>query len=111
MRFVEKRKNPRHRTLFDVAFVSGRLEGEGVLANLSSGGVAIECATHRPAVGSELRIEIFVEPKALQILGTVSRHTETGFAVEHAGLDEELEKLVKDATAIAQGEEDPGLEV
>lgn len=109
---MEKRKNPRHRALFDVAFSSGRLEGEGVLADLSCGGAAIEGATLCPPVGSELRIEIFVEPdRVLQLRGAVSRHTETGFAVEHAGLNEELDELMKDVSAVTSGEKDPGLEV
>ena len=109
---VGKRRNPRHRALLDVAFNAGRLEGEGVLADLSASGAAIERATQRPVVGSQLRIEIFVEPnRTLQLRGTVSRHTETGFAVEHIGLSEELDELVKDVAAIAEGEKDPGLEV
>ena len=111
---MEKRQNPSHRTLFDVAFSSGRLDGEGVLSDLSSGGAEIEHATLRPPVGSRLGVDIFVEPnRTLQLRGTVSRHTETGFSVEHAGLELGLglEEFVKDVEAIAEGEQEPELEV
>ena len=106
---MEKRKNPRYRTLANVAFIAEGVEGEGVLNELSSGGAAIEPATLRPAIGSELRLEVFAGPSCrLLIVGTVCRHTETGFAVE---LAEELDELVEHVAAVAMGEKEPGIEV
>ncbi len=108
---MEKRHSTRHRTLFDVAFSAGRIEGEGVLADLSAGGASVERASVRPPIGSQIRIDIFVEPRrAVQLVATVNRLTETGFGVDHDGLCAELEALDADMAAIAEGEKQPELE-
>ncbi len=103
---MERRTEPRQRALFDLSFSSECLEGEGVLADLSLSGAAIESATVRPRLGSRVRIEIFVEPnRPLQFLGIVRRHTKTGFATEHQELGPEQDEFIAEVTALVEGRE------
>ncbi len=100
---MEKRKQPRFRTHFDALYSTGPAEGAGVLVDLSYSGARLENVSqlHLPAVGTDVRLYVFVQPVApFEILGRVVRVTESGFAIAYEIDDPEVRRLVDDVSAI-----------
>jgi len=98
---MEKRKEPRFQTRFDALFTTGPAEGAGLLVDLSYSGARLESASLEPAIGTIVRLYVFVQPVApFQIEGHVSRITEDGFVVVYAIDDPEVRRLVDDVSAI-----------
>lgn len=101
MKRYDNRKNLRVPTRFETLYSTGRTEGAGVLADVSYTGARIANASTLPALGSEVRLYVFLQPVSpFELLGRVVRHSEDGFAIEYKALDPDLRRLVDDAAAI-----------
>lgn len=98
---MERRKDIRFRTRFDALFSSGPTEGAGVLADLSYSGARLEDASLRPDLGTSVRLYVFIQPVApFQLVGHVTRHTESGFVILHEVSNPEVRRLVDDVSGI-----------
>ena len=96
-----RRSEGRVRTQFETLYSAGRTEGAGILADISYSGARIEEASLRPEVGDKLRLYVFVQPVApFELIGSVVRVTEDGFAIEYELSDPDVRRLVDDAAAI-----------
>ena len=96
-----RRREGRITTRFESLISSGRTEGTGVLAEISYAGVLIEEATLKPELGKAIRLYVFVQPVApIEVVGTVIRHTESGFAIECEEMSDEVRRLVEDSAAM-----------
>lgn len=99
----KRRRDGRIPTQFESLYSAGRSEGTGRLADISYSGALIEGASLKPEIGKPLRIYVFVQPVApFELVGTVVRHTESGFAMEYETPSEEVQRFVDDAAAIVQ---------
>ena len=100
---MERRRTPRFRTRFDALVSGGAQEGAGTLAEISCCGARLEGASFQPALGSKLRLYVFLHPVApFELDGFVVRHTENGFAVDYDLFDEEVRRLVDDVAALLE---------
>ena len=98
---MERRKDIRFKTRFDALFSSGPAEGAGVLADLSYSGARMEDASLRPDLGTSVRLYVFVQPVApFELVGSVTRHTESGFVILYEISDPEVRRLVDDVSAM-----------
>lgn len=96
-----KPRDPRFRTRFEALYSLGRREGAGVLADISYSGAHIEDSSIVPEVGTQVRIYVFVQPVSpFTLSGKVVRVTEKGFAIAYHDLDDEVRRLVDDASAL-----------
>ena len=96
-----RRGDGRIRTQFETLYSAGRTEGAGVLADISYSGALIAEASLRPEVGDKLRLYVFVQPVSpFELIGSVVRVTEDGFAIEYELSDPAVRRLVDDAAAI-----------
>ncbi len=78
----ERRDEVRIETRFEVAWSAGRLEGVGVLRNLSGSGAWIDEVSVQPPMGARIRIVILEDDRdPLVVEGVVVRRTTSGFAV------------------------------
>lgn len=97
----EHGRERRVQTRFETLYASGRIEGAGVLADISYSGALIQTDGRVPEIGSALRLYVFLQPVApFEIEGTVVRHCDGGFAIEHKVTDPEICRLVDDVAAI-----------
>jgi len=86
-----------------------RVEGAGVVANISYSGALIEQTPKQPKVGTPIILYIRLYPPAafeaqspFELVGRVARHSPSGFAVQYGdGVDLALRRMVDDAGAIA----------
>ena len=98
---ADKRRSGRVRARFDALYSSGQREGAGVLIDISYRGARIEDSSIRPEIGTTVRIYVFVQPVSpFELVGSVVRHSDTGFAIEYKDLDPEVRRLVQEAAAI-----------
>ncbi len=98
---IDRRKQGRVKTRFESLYSAGRAEGTGMLADISYSGAQFVGVSLKPEIGKSLRIYVFVQPVApFEIVGTVVRHTEDGFAIEYSAIDDELRRFVDDAAAL-----------
>ena len=96
-----RRGEGRVRTQFETLYSAGRTEGAGIIADISYSGALIAEASLRPEVGDKLRLYVFVQPVSpFELIGSVVRVTEDGFAIEYEISDPEVRRLVDDAAAI-----------
>ena len=101
MKSDERRTEGRVQTRFESLYSSGRSEGTGTLADISHSGALLVGASSKPEIGKALRIYVFVQPVSpFELIGTVVRHTEDGFAIEYPTLTDEVRRLVDDAAAV-----------
>ncbi len=85
-----------------------RVEGVGVLANISYSGALIEDTSMQPEIGTQIVLYLFLKPpgafKAVspfKLAGHVVRHSSTGFAIEYdEKFDPNLRRMLDDAIAI-----------
>jgi hypothetical protein len=97
----DNRRDLRIRTQFETLYSAGRMEGAGVLADISYSGARLDGVSHKPELGSVLRLYVFLHPvNPFELKGRVVRHTEKGFAIEYKDLDPEIRRLVDDAAAV-----------
>jgi hypothetical protein len=86
-----------------------RVEGAGVVANISYSGALIEQTPKQPEVGTPIILYICLHPPTafaaqspFELVGRVARHSPSGFAVQYAeGVDLAVRQMVDDAAAIA----------
>ena len=96
-----RRREGRVRTKFEALYSAGRLEGTGVLQDISYSGAHFEEASLLPSIGLEIRVYVFIQPVSpLELVGWVVRHTDNGFAIEYKVTDPEAQRLVDDIAAI-----------
>lgn len=104
----QRRRETRVQTRFESLYSAGRSEGTGVLADISYTGALIVSASSSPDVGKQLRIYVFIQPVApFELVGTVVRHTEDGFAIKYSGQTKELKRFVDDIAAMVGVPLDP----
>ena len=85
-----------------------RVEGVGVVANISYSGALIEDISTRPEIGTPIVLCVYVisphgieEVTPFELAGHVVRHSSTGFAVKYEdNHDPEVRRMVDDAAAI-----------
>jgi hypothetical protein len=84
------RRSHRIRTWFETHFSSQRQEGEGVLTDISYTGARLEDTSIQPRLGAPtvLYVSLPDDSKPFQVEGTVTRHTDTGFAIDFKDQDE-----------------------
>jgi hypothetical protein len=81
---VERRRDSRLRTAFEVLNAHPPLEGIALVHDLSTHGACITGTSARPEIGKTVQLSVRVsegEPSCI-IIGKVVRHIENGFAVE-----------------------------
>ncbi len=91
------------------AFYSyGRIEDDGMLADISYSGALIEGTTMQPEIGTRIVLYVHLSPPSafgatppFELTGHVVRHHSTGFAIEYEDShDPDLRRMVDDAAAI-----------
>ncbi len=91
------------------AFYSfGRMEDEGMLADISYSGALIEGTMMQPEIGTHITIYVYLEPPSafkavtpFELTGHVVRHSSAGFAIEYKDdHDHDVRRMVDDAAAI-----------
>ncbi len=105
---TNRRRDDRIPTPLEVHYSSGRVEGVGVLADISYSGALIEDTVMRPEIGTHIVLYVCLKPPGtfeaatpFGLTGYVVRHSSTGFAVEYEdNLDPDVRRMVDDAAAI-----------
>jgi hypothetical protein len=91
------------------AFYSyGRVEDNGMLADISYSGALIEGTTMQPEIGTRVVLYVHLNPPSafeatppFELTGHIARHHSTGFAIEYEdNHDPDLRRMVDDAAAI-----------
>jgi hypothetical protein len=91
------------------AFYSyGRMEDDGMLADISYSGALIVGTTMQPEVGTCVTLYVYLKPPSafeaatpFKLTGVVARHHSDGFAIEYEdSLDPDVRRMVDDAAAI-----------
>jgi hypothetical protein len=96
-----RRQAHRLKAEFETLFSNDRQEGAGLLADLSYGGARIDEVSLQPKVGATLRLYVFLQPvNPVELIGTVIRHTDTGFALSFPETSPEIRQLVDDLGAL-----------
>ena len=76
-------------------------QGEFVLANISDSGALLEETSFVPVRGELVGLSLDLPlPGASLLIGWVSRHTESGFAIEFDESDAETQRLAREIAAI-----------
>ena len=93
----EQRAQPRKSVNFRVLTASGEDQGEGTLIDISLSGALIESRTVRPRLGAPVKIVISTDrgSASVEIVGTVARHAQDGFAIEFAKTTRLIRRLVE----------------
>ena len=86
----------------------GRVDGTGVLADVSYSGALIEDITMQPEIGTPIILQVYLEPPStfraatpFELDGHVVRHSSSRFAIEYKdNLDPDVRRMVDDAAAI-----------
>lgn len=100
-RDMDKRQAPRFKARFDAIYSSGSAEGTGVVRDLSYFGARLEDVSLWPALGTVVRLYVFIQPVTpFELVGRVVRRTESGFAIEWDLADLELQRLIDDLSAL-----------
>ena len=104
--------NRRHKnripTSLKVYYSFDRVEGVGVLADISYSGAVIEGISKRPEIGTPIALCVYlISPRrfekvaSFELAGHVVRHSSTGFAVEYEdNHDPDVRRMLDDAAAI-----------
>ncbi len=86
----------------------GRVDGVGVLADISYSGALIEGISTRPEIGKSIVLCVYLKPPlasgkvtAFELSGVVVRLSSTGFAVKYEdNHDPDVRRMLDDAAAI-----------
>lgn len=101
---MDRRNHPRFRTRFDVLCSTGEREGAGTLVDLSRSGARMEATNVLPAIGTKVRLYVFIQPVSpFEISGEVVRQEGASFAIRYSNLDPEIGRLVDDVAALVAG--------
>lgn len=93
----ERRAAPRIRLLSHAYFSAGRVEGRGVLYDLSATGARIEEATSRIKPGTKIHLTFALDEhdSSVSVSAAVVRETETGFAVHFVDPNQRVKEWVE----------------
>lgn len=95
----DKRQDSRVRTQFETLGNAGT----AILQDISYSGAQLGETSKLPEIGSEITLYVFLQPiNPIELVGTVVRHTENGFAIEYKDVNPEVRRLVDDAAAIVR---------
>jgi hypothetical protein len=98
---LDRRRKGRVKTRFESLYSAGSMEGTGTLRDVSYSGAQLVGASTKPEIDKQLRIYVFIQPVApFELIGTVVRHTEEGFAIAFDDLNEEVRRFVDDVAAV-----------
>ena len=105
---TNKRPDNRIPIRLEAFYSAGRVEGVGMLANISYSGALIEDIAMRPEIGTRVVLYVHLHPQSafaaetpLELAGHVVRHSSTGFAIEYEdNLDPDVRRMVDDAAAL-----------
>ena len=105
---TNKRPDNRIPIRLAVVYSFGRIEGDGVLADISYSGALIEDANMEPEIGAPVVLYVYLKPPSafeaatpFELVGHVTRHSSTGFAIEYKDdLDPDVRQMVDDAAAL-----------
>ena len=105
---TNKRPDNRIPIRLEAFYSAGRVEGVGMLANISYSGTLIEDIAMRPETGTRVVLYVHLHPQSafaaetpLELAGHVVRHSSTGFAIEYEdNLDPDVRRMVDDAAAL-----------
>jgi hypothetical protein len=105
----ERRATPRVQLLSHVFFSAGRVEGRGVLHELSKTGARVEDTSPRlkPGTTVQLTFALDQEGQPLDISATVVRETESGFGVQFAEINERLELWIQETLSRSDQADSP----
>ena len=103
-----KRRGDRIFIRLEAFYSFGRVEDEGMLADISYSGALIEGTTMQPEIGTRIVLYVHLNPPSafgatppFELTGHVVRHHSTGFAIEYEdNHDPDLRRMVDDAAAI-----------
>ncbi len=105
---MEWRRDNRVAIHLEAHYSFGRMNGTGMLANISYTGALIEAANMEPEVGTLVTLYVYLEPPSafgaatpFKLAGYVVRNSPTGFAIEYKhNLNPDVRRMVDDAAAI-----------
>ncbi len=105
---TNRRRDNRIPIRLEAFYSAGRVEGVGVLANISYSGALIEETVMRPEIGTRVVLYVYLHPRSafaaetpFELAGHVVRHSSNGFAIEYDdNLDPDVRRMVDDAAAI-----------
>ena len=105
---TDKRRGFRVSIRLEVIGTSGRLEVDGVLANISYTGALIEETSMQPEILTSCVLHVHLKPRdafrvvsPFELTGRIIRHSSTGFAIEFTDrFDPDVRRMVDDAAAI-----------
>ena len=105
---MKKGRDDRISIRLEAFYSFGRLEDNGMLADISYSGALIEGTTMQPEIGTRIVLYVHLNPPSafeatppFELTGHVVRHHSTGFAIEYRdNLDPDVRKMVDDAAAI-----------
>jgi hypothetical protein len=108
---TNKRHENRVPIFLKVHYSFGRVEGVGVLADVSYSGALIEDTSARPEIGTRIVLCVYLmsplgfgEVGPFELACHVVRHSSTGFAIEYEdNHDPDVRRMLDDAAAIAAG--------
>jgi hypothetical protein len=95
----EKRVEPRKALSLPVLCQSGMETGSAQTVNVSISGALLESASLRPERGTLVKL-VFLAPGSdtpRELIGTLVRHTETGFAIQFLVMEPAILELVGEA--------------
>jgi hypothetical protein len=105
---TNRRRDDRIPMPLEVHFSFSRVEGFGVLAEISYSGALIQGTAMRPKIGTRIVLYVHLNPPSafeatppFELAGHVVRHYSTGFAIEYKdNHDPDLRRMVDDAAAL-----------
>jgi hypothetical protein len=108
---TKKRHDNRIAIRLETFYSYGRVDGLGVLANISHSGALIEGISMRPDIGTRVVLRVYLEPPSafeaatpFELAGHVVRHSSDGIAIEYDdNLDPDMRRMVDDAASIVAG--------
>ena len=93
----DKRSHPRTDVQIAARCASGTERGSGTLADISLSGALLEKTSVRPRLGApvEIRFRLPNADEPFALVGTVVRHSASGFAIQFATSEEVVRQLLE----------------
>ncbi len=105
---TDRRPDNRIPIRLEAFYSAGRVQGVGMLADISYTGALIEDTEMRPEIGTRVVLYVHLHPQSafeaatpFELPGHVVRHSDTGFAIEYKdNLDPDVRRMVDDAAVV-----------